>query len=93
MTPCRELFSEVWQCCNECNYYRKVASLGIIPACMLKKFSDSIRENKKTQYREYIITGDQLTELEETGSWNLVREIAKQIRTAHEVKNQEVRQP
>ena len=85
--PCEELFSEVWQCCNKCDYYHKLASLGIVvPACMLKKFSDSVRENQKTQYREYIITGDQLTELEETGSWNVVRAIAKQIRTVQEVK-------
>ena len=47
--------------------------------------------NKSAPYKEYIITGDQLTELEETGSWNVVRAIAREIRSVQEVKSQEAK--
>jgi hypothetical protein len=49
--------------------------------------------NDDAPYMEYIITSNQLTALEETGSWNVVRAIAREIRSVQEVKSQEVKQP
>ena len=62
----------------------------IIPRwCNLKSKGEF--RNKNWPYKEYIITNNQLADLEETGSWNVVRAIAKEIRSVQEVKSQEAK--